>query len=50
MEVKEYIQELIVNGSLSLCIDYRLLNNKTVPDCHPLPRIQDPTDSLGVYG
>ncbi|XP_040928717.2 uncharacterized protein LOC121202576 [Betta splendens] len=69
-EVKEYIQELIVNGwivksqspyaapvicvrkkdrSLRLCIDYRLLNNKTVPDRHPLPRIQDLTDSLGGY-
>lgn len=33
-----------------LCIDYRLLNNKTVPDPHPLPRVQDLTDSLGGYG
>ena len=38
------------DGSLRLCIDYRLLNNKTVPDRHPLPRIQDLTDSLGGYG
>nr|XP_023658379.1 uncharacterized protein LOC111839036 [Paramormyrops kingsleyae] len=30
------------DGSLRLCIDYRLLNSKTVPDKHPLPRIQDP--------
>lgn len=37
------------DGSLRLCVDYRLLNNKTVPDRHPLPRIQDPTDSLGGY-
>lgn len=37
------------DGSLRLCIDYRLLNNKTVPDRHPLPRIQDFTDSLGGY-
>ncbi|KAI3375428.1 hypothetical protein L3Q82_021914 [Scortum barcoo] len=37
------------DGSLRLCIDYRLLNNKTVPDRHPLPRIQDLTDSLGGY-
>lgn len=29
------------DGSLQLCIDYRLLNKKTVPDRHPLPRIQD---------
>lgn len=37
------------DGTLRLCIDYRLLNNKTVPDRHPLPRIQDLTDSLGGY-
>lgn len=35
------------DGSLRLCIDYRLLNKKTVPDRHPLPRIQDLTDTLG---
>ena len=28
------------DGSLRLCIDYRQLNKKTVPDRHPLPRIQ----------
>ena len=37
------------DGSLRLCVDYRLLNSKTVPDRHPLPRIQDLTDSLGGY-
>lgn len=37
------------DGSLRLCIDYRLLNQKTVPDRHPLPRIQDLTDTLGGY-
>ena len=37
------------DGTLRLCIDYRLLNQKTVPDRHPLPRIQDLTDSLGGY-
>lgn len=37
------------DGTLCLCIDYRLLNKKTVPDRHPLPRIQDLTDTLGVY-
>ncbi len=37
------------DGSLRLCIDYRLLNKKTVPDKHPLPRIQDLIDSLGGY-
>ena len=37
------------DGSLRLCIDYRLLNQKTVPDRHPLPRIQDLTDTLGGH-
>lgn len=37
------------DGSLRLCIDYRLLNQKTVPDRHPLPRIQDLIDRLGSY-
>ncbi|KAJ7992476.1 hypothetical protein DPEC_G00279080 [Dallia pectoralis] len=37
------------DGSLRLCIDYSLLNKKTVPDRHPLPRIQDLTDTLGGY-
>lgn len=37
------------DGSLRLCIDYRSLNKKTVPDRHPLPRIQDITDTLGGY-
>lgn len=38
------------DGTLRLCIDYRLLNQKTVPDRHPLPRIQDLMDTLGGYG
>uniref|UniRef100_A0A3B1J7S5 ribonuclease H n=1 Tax=Astyanax mexicanus TaxID=7994 RepID=A0A3B1J7S5_ASTMX len=37
------------DGTLRLCIDYRLLNQKTVPDRHPLPRIQDLLDTLGGY-
>ena len=37
------------DGTLRLCIDYRLLNQKTIPDRHPLPRIQDLTDTLGGY-
>lgn len=37
------------DGSLRLCIDYRLLNQKTVPDRHPLPRIQDLIDTLGGF-
>ena len=35
------------DGSLRLCIDYRQLNNKTVKDSHPIPRIQDTLNSLG---
>lgn len=37
------------DGSLRLCIDYRLLNQKTIPDRHPLPRIQNLTDTLGGH-
>ncbi|KAL3972968.1 pleiotrophin [Sarotherodon galilaeus] len=37
------------DGTLRLCIDYRLLNQKTVPDRHPLPRIQDLIDTLGGH-
>ncbi len=37
------------DGTLRLCIDYRLLNQKTVPDRHSLPRIQDLIDTLGGY-
>ena len=29
------------DGSLRICCDYRALNNKTIPERHPLPRIQD---------
>ena len=35
------------DGSLRLCIDYRELNNKTIPDRQPIPRIQDVLDGLG---
>lgn len=37
------------DGNLRLCVDYRLLNRKTVPDRHPLPRIQDLIDTFGGY-
>ena len=33
--------------SLRLCIDYRNLNKKIVPDKQPIPRIQEIMDSLG---
>ena len=32
--------------SIRLCVDYRRLNNKTVKDAYPLPRIQETFDSL----
>ncbi|KAK3742618.1 hypothetical protein QZH41_000460, partial [Actinostola sp. cb2023] len=35
------------DGSLRLCVDYRRLNQKTIPDRHPLPRIQTVLENLG---
>ena len=35
------------DGSLRLCIDYRGLNAKTIPDRHPIPRVQETLDNLG---
>ena len=29
-----------------MCCDYRALNNKTISERHPLPRVQDAIDSL----
>lgn len=37
------------DGILQVCTDYWLLNQKTIPDRHPLPRIQDLIDIL-LYG
>ncbi|XP_061153460.1 uncharacterized protein LOC133167007 isoform X1 [Syngnathus typhle] len=34
------------SGELRLCVDYRELNRKSVPDRHPIPRIQDMLDTL----
>ncbi|KAK2899313.1 hypothetical protein Q8A73_012442 [Channa argus] len=34
------------DGSLRLCCDYRELNRKSIPDRHPIPRIQDLLNSL----
>ena len=34
------------DGSLRLCCDFRQLNQKTIPDKHPLPRVQESLDSL----
>jgi transposase InsO family protein len=35
------------DGTLRLCIDYRRINQKSVADIRPLPRIQDALESLG---
>ncbi|XP_042072601.1 uncharacterized protein LOC106632647 [Haplochromis burtoni] len=34
------------DGSLRLCVDYRLLNSKTRKDAFPLPRIEESLDAL----
>ena len=34
------------DGGIRLCCDFRLLNKKTIPDKHPLPRIQESLDHL----
>ena len=35
------------DGSLRLCIDFREVNKKTLPDCQPIPRVQEIMDGLG---
>ncbi len=35
------------NGSLRFCVDYRKLDDVTVKDSYPLPRIDDTLDALG---
>ncbi|KAK3752993.1 hypothetical protein QZH41_016307, partial [Actinostola sp. cb2023] len=35
------------DGSLRLCVDYRELNQKSLADRHPIPRVQESLDSLG---
>ena len=35
------------DGSLRLCIDYRKLNNKTIPEKQPITKVRDILDNLG---
>ena len=35
------------DNTLRLCVDFRALNNNTVPDKFPLPRIQQTLENLG---
>jgi len=35
------------DGSVRFCIDYRKVNDLTVPDAHPMPRIDDLIDKIG---
>ena len=35
------------DGTNRLCFDYRKWNQKTIPDRHPLPRVENVTDNLG---
>ena len=37
------------DNTLRLCVDYKKLNLKTVPDRQPIPRVQDLLDGLGVF-
>ena len=34
------------DGDIRLCCDFRKLNQKTIPDKHPLPRVQETLDNL----
>jgi len=36
------------DGGLRVCVDYRGLNRKTVPDCYPIPRIDEMIDAIGI--
>ena len=35
------------DGGLRLCVDYRELNRKAVPDRHQIPRVEETPENLG---
>ena len=35
------------DGGFRLCVDYRELNKKTIPDRQPIPKVQDILNTLG---
>ena len=35
------------DGSLRVCVDYRGINKDTIPDCYPIPRIDNLIDTVG---
>ena len=35
------------DGSIRFCVDYRHLNDVTLPDAYPLPRVEDLIDKIG---
>ena len=49
--ISEYASPIVLvkkkNGSLRLCVDYRSLNDITIKNSYPLPRIDDILDRLG---
>jgi hypothetical protein len=45
-KLKEQLMELQEDGSQRMCVDYRSLNDVTVKNKYPLPRIEDLFDQM----